>query len=77
MLSGQGGPARVGTRVHFVNSVGHEMVSLVPPAPRRGIYSGNAQRFLHFPPTAVGVPFLKFRLNFIFLRREGRSALAS
>ena len=30
MLSGQGGPARVGTRVHFVNSVGHEMVSLVP-----------------------------------------------
>ena len=26
---GQGGPPGVGTRVHFVNSVGHEMVSAI------------------------------------------------
>ena len=26
-----------GTRVHFVNSVGHEMVSLVPPGLRKAI----------------------------------------
>ena len=39
MPYGQGGPARVGTRVHFVNSVGHELVSPVPPVPRRDINS--------------------------------------
>jgi len=37
MPYGQGGPAQVGTRVHFVNSVGHEMVSPVPPPARSGI----------------------------------------
>ena len=33
----QGGPSGVGTRVHFVNSVGHEPVSLPAPGPRRAI----------------------------------------
>ena len=33
----QGGPPGVGTRVHFVNSVGHEMVSLPAPPVRNGI----------------------------------------
>ena len=54
MLPGQGGPAQVGTRVHFVNSVGHEMVSPVPPALRKGIIpeTRSVSYFSRSPQTA-------------------------
>ena len=51
------GPAKgdphEGHHFHFVKVVGPEMVSPVPPVPRRDIKSGNASRFLLNSP-AVG-----------------------
>ncbi len=46
MPYGQGGPPGVGTRVHFVNSVGHEMVSLPAPVPLRDIRSAKTKSLL-------------------------------
>ena len=82
MPYGQGGPARVGTRVHYVNSVGHEMVSLPAPVPRRDIIRSQRRSLCFLLPTklagrhAVGVSFfVKFGSNFTLLRREVRNDL--
>ena len=62
MLYGQGGPPGVSTRVHFVNSVGHEMVVprtdavVLAARPAQGHYSGNAKRFQPFPQSGQEWP---------------------
>ena len=51
-----------GTRVHFVNSVGHEMVVprtdavVLAARPAQGHYSGNAKRFQPFPQSGQEWP---------------------